>query len=103
MGSNLSAQEQLLDYLSARSTLLVLDNFEHLVDGSGFPERGDRARPDVELLTTSRERLNVQSEWVFDVEGLGLADDGNGSASALRLFVERVTQVVPGFALDDAG
>src|SRR5438876_9591874 len=53
-------------------------------------------------MTSSRERLNVQSEWVFDVEGLGLAENGNGSASALRLFVERAKQVAPGFALDDA-
>src|SRR5262249_13311775 len=34
--SGFSAQDQLLDYLSERSTLLVLDNFEHLVEGSGL-------------------------------------------------------------------
>ncbi len=101
--SGFSAQDQLLDYLSERSTLLVLDNFEHLVEGSGFLSEVIERAPHVELLTTSRERLNVQSEWVFDVEGLGLAENGNGSASAVRLFVERATQVVPGFALDDAG
>ena len=95
--------DQLLDYLSERSTLLVLDNFEHLVEGSGLLSEVIERAPQVELLTTSRERLNVQSEWVFDVEGLGLAENGNGSASAVRLFVERATQVVPGFALDDAG
>src|SRR4051794_34428737 len=100
--SGFSAQEQLLDYLSERCTLLVLDNFEHLVEGSGLlSELVDRA-PHVELLTTSRERLNVQSEWVLDVEGLGVAENGNGNASAVRLFVERAKQVVPGFAVDDA-
>jgi len=100
--SGFSAQEQLLDYLSERSTLLVLDNFEHLVEGSRLLSEVIERAPHVELLTTSRERLNVQSEWVFDVEGLGLAENGNGSASAVRLFVERARQVVPGFALDDA-
>ena len=100
--SGFSAQEQLLDYLSERSTLLVLDNFEHLVEGSGLLGEVIERAPHVELLTTSRERLNVQSEWVFDVEGLGLAENGNGSASAVRLFVERAKQVAPGFALDDA-
>ena len=40
---------------------------------------------------------------MFDVEGLGLAENGNGSASAVRLFVERARQTVPGLALDDAG
>src|SRR5437764_12265298 len=85
------------------STLLVLDNFEHLVEGSGFLSEVIERAPHVELLTTSRERLNVQSEWVFDVEGLALAENGDGSASAVRLFVERARQVVPGFTLDDAG
>jgi predicted ATPase/class 3 adenylate cyclase len=101
--SGFSAEDQLLDYLSERSTLLVLDNFEHLVEGSGFLSKVVERAPQVELLTTSRERLNVQSEWVFDVEGLGLAENGNGSATAVRLFVERAAQAVPGFALDDAG
>jgi predicted ATPase/class 3 adenylate cyclase len=101
--SGFSARDQLLDYLSERATLLVLDNFEHLVEGSGFLSEVIERAPHVELLATSRERLNVQSEWVFDVEGLGLAENGNGSASAVHLFVERAAQVVPGFALDDAG
>jgi predicted ATPase/class 3 adenylate cyclase len=97
--SGFSAQDQLLDYLSERSTLLVLDNFEHLIEGSGFLTEVIERAANVELLTTSRERLNVQSEWVFDVDGLGLAENGNGSASAMRLFVERATQVA---TLDDA-
>ncbi len=101
--SGFSAQDQLLDYLSERSTLLVLDNFEHLVEASAFLSDVVERAPQVELLATSRERLNVQSEWVFDVEGLGLAENGNGSASAVRLFVERAKQVAPGFALDEAG
>src|SRR3954453_2557240 len=82
--SGFSAQEQLLDYLCERSTLLVLDNFEHLVDGADLLGKIIERAPKVELLTTSRERLNVQSEWVLDVHGLGL----DGDAGALRLFVE---------------
>jgi predicted ATPase/class 3 adenylate cyclase len=101
--SGFSAQDQLLDYLSERSTLLVLDNFEHLVEGSGFLNDVIERAANVELLITSRERLNLQSEWAFDVDGLGLAENEEGSASAIRLFVERATQVEPGFALDDAG
>lgn len=99
--SGFSAQEQLLDYLSERSTLLVLDNFEHLVDAAGLLGELVERTAGVELLTTSRERLNVQSEWVYDVEGLGLAENGNGESSALRLFVERAAQARPGFALDE--
>jgi len=99
--SGLSVQEQLLDYLSERSTLLVLDNFEHLVDAAGLLGELVEGAPGVELLTTSRERLNVQSEWVYDVEGLGLEKNGSGGSGALRLFVERAAQARPGFVLDE--
>jgi predicted ATPase/class 3 adenylate cyclase len=99
--SGFSAKEQLLDYLSERSTLLVLDNFEHLVDGSGLLGELIERAPGVELLTTSRERLNVRTEWVFDVEGLGSAENGNGGSGAVRLFVERAMQARPGFELDE--
>jgi len=99
--SGFPAQEQLLDYLGERSMLLVLDNFEHLVDGADLLGEIIERAPKVELLTTSRERLSVQSEWVLDVHGLGLAENGNGGSGALRLFVERATQAEPGFSLDD--
>ncbi|MDH4177190.1 MAG: adenylate/guanylate cyclase domain-containing protein, partial [Thermoleophilia bacterium] len=99
--SGYSEPEELLDFLSERSTLLVLDNFEHLVDGSGLLGELIERAPGVELLTTSRERLNVQSEWVYDVEGLGLAENGNGGSGALRLFVERAAQARPGYELDE--
>ena len=99
--SGFSAQDQLLDYLGERSTLLVLDNFEHLVGGADLLGEIIERAPGVELLTTSRERLNVQSEWVLDVHGLGLSENGNGGSGALRLFVERARQVEPRFSLDD--
>ena len=100
--SGFSAQEQLLDYLGERSTLLVLDNFEHLVDGADLLGTIIERALTVELLTTSRERLHVQSEWVLDVHGLGLAENGNGCSGALQLFVESAMQVEPGFSRDDA-
>jgi len=99
--SGFSAQEQLLHYLGERSTLLVLDNFEHLVEGADLLGEIIERAPKVELLTTSRERLNVQSEWVLDVHGLGLTENGDGGSGALRLFVDRATQVEPGFSLND--
>lgn len=99
--SGFSAQNQLLDYLSERSTLLVLDNFEHLADGTDLLGEIIERAPKVELLTTSRERLNMQSEWVLEVHGLRLMDNGNGGSGALRLFVERARRVEPAFSLDD--
>jgi predicted ATPase/class 3 adenylate cyclase len=102
--SGFSAQDQLLDFLSERSTLLVLDNFEHLVEGSELLSQVIERAPRVELMATSRERLGVQSEWVFDVEGLHVSGNGGGPAAgdgAIRLFVERARQADAGFSLTE--
>ena len=99
--SGFSPQDQLVDYLSERSSLLVLDNFEHLVEGAELVTRVIERAPDIEILTTSRERLNVQSEWVLDVAGLGVPSNGDASPEdgAVRLFVERARQSDAGFEL----
>lgn len=101
--SGFSAQDQLLDFLSERSTLLVLDNFEHLVEGSEFLSQVIEKAPRVEMMATSRERLGVQSEWVFDVEGLHVPGNGGGPAGdgAIRLFAERARQADAAFSLGD--
>jgi len=101
--SAISARDQLVDFLRERATLLVLDNFEHLLDARDVLSQVIEQAPQVELLTTSRERLQLQSEWVLDVDGLGNGN-GNGSAggsAALRLFVDRARQVDRGYALTE--
>ncbi len=86
--SGFSALDQLLDYLAERELLLVLDNFEHLVGGAGVVTELLERVPALDVLVTSRERLDLQSEWVLDVGGLG-TDDGETGRTALHLFVER--------------
>ena len=78
-----------------RATLLVLDNFEHLLDARDLLTQVIEQAPQVELLTTSRERLQVQSEWVLDVDGLanGSGNGHAGDSAAVRLFVDRARQV----------
>ena len=61
---------QLLKFMSRREQLLILDNFEHLIDDAGLIAEILQAAPGVRLLVTSRERLNLREEWVLDVHGL---------------------------------
>ena len=61
---------QLLDYLGRRSMLLVMDNFEHLVDGAPLLDELLEGAREIKLIVTSRERLNLRGEWTFDVPGL---------------------------------
>jgi DNA-binding SARP family transcriptional activator/predicted ATPase/Flp pilus assembly protein TadD len=66
--------EQLVNFLADRELLLVLDNFEHLL-GEPAGSLALLARllveaPAVKLLVTSRHRLNLREEWLFDLTGL---------------------------------
>jgi predicted ATPase/DNA-binding XRE family transcriptional regulator len=94
---------QLLNYLCAQQALLVLDNVEHLLDGVGlFVDMLERA-PGLKLLVTSRERLNLQSEWVFEIQGLPVpAADQAGCAeeySSVELFIQNARRAKVGFEL----
>ena len=97
--SGFAAREQLLDFLRARTTLLVLDNFEHLVEGSQLLAEIVEEAPGVAMLVTSRERLGIQSEWVFDVGGMEVSGTAGRRDGAVRLFVERARQAEASFAL----
>lgn len=93
-------KSQLLNYLREKSMLLVLDNLEHLLDGVDLLVDLLQMTPAVKLLTTSRERLAVAGEWVFDLPTLATLppDRGPGPAAAtgqatypaVTLFIEWV-------------
>jgi len=69
-------QAQLVSYLRDKQVLLVLDNLEHLLsEATRVAELLWRA-PNVRAIVTSRERLNVQGEWLCDVSGLSYQSGG---------------------------
>jgi predicted ATPase len=97
---------QLLDYLREKEMLLVLDNMEHLLEGVGLLTDVLHRAPGVALLVTSRERLNLRQEWVYEVEGLTypsdaveMLPDSLESYSAVDLFAQSARRVHPGFTL----
>ncbi len=105
------SREQLLTYLRKRHTLLLLDNFEHLLEGCELVSKILSSAPRLSILITSRERLNVSAEWLFDVGGLSypLGDQSSLGApkdvadySAVQLFIQRAIQVQSVFPLSDA-
>jgi predicted ATPase/class 3 adenylate cyclase len=95
-----TAEDQLLGYLRGRSILLLIDNFEHVMDGVLFLSKLLENAPETKLFVTSRERLNLKSEWTFEVPGLG-QDETESSVAAFELFMERARQIDVGFALQD--
>lgn len=99
--SDLDARSQLLDYLEPRSMLIVLDNFEHLVAGTDLLTDALARAPTVRFLVTSRTRLSLREEWVYEVAGLPyhLSQAPATDPAALRLFLDRAHQADPHLAI----
>jgi predicted ATPase/DNA-binding XRE family transcriptional regulator len=98
--------QQLINRLSDKEVFIVLDNFEHLLnqtDCVSLPRDLLAGASLLKLLITSREPLQLQSEWVFEVRGLPVPGsselDSLDSSSAVRLFIQRARQTRTGFAL----
>lgn len=89
---------QLLHYLSTKTLLLVLDNIEHLLADVSLLADILTAAPQVKLLLSSREPLNLRSEWRLPVEGLTYDDTSTPSQNdATLLFLQAARQIQPGF------
>lgn len=99
-------KSQLLNSLREKHVLLVLDNLEHLLEGIPLLDDLLAHAPYVKILATSREQLNVQAEWTFEVQGLPLPESPEWntpvSNSAVSLFVERARHVRVGFTPSEA-
>lgn len=85
-------RRQLLDYLAGKHALLVVDNLEHLLAVAGLLADILAHAPTVKLLATSRERLNLQSEYVFVTQGLPVPPPDQlhraHDYDAIRLFAQ---------------
>lgn len=65
-----AACKLLFQYLSGKSMLLLLDNFEHLTNHAQLVGDLLDAAPAVKVIATSRQRLNLPGEWVLELGGL---------------------------------
>jgi predicted ATPase/DNA-binding CsgD family transcriptional regulator len=96
---------QLFDFLRKKSALLVLDNLEHMLDGVHVLSELLSHAPNVCILATSRERLNLREEWVLEVNGLNYpaieTETYIEAYSAIELFVQHARRVNNNFALTD--
>lgn len=97
--------EQLLHYLISKSLLLILDNFEHLIDAHELIEEMLDETSQVKLLVTSRESLNLREEWLFHVQGMDypeqLYDESLANYDSVNLFVELARRRYHNFSLDE--
>lgn len=101
-----SESQQILDYLERKQMLLVMDNFEHILDGRMFLAELSKRAVKVKILVTSRERLNLRGEQLFPLRGLEVPQiDDTGTISleaypAIQLFMNISKRSVPDFKLN---
>jgi predicted ATPase/DNA-binding SARP family transcriptional activator len=104
---------QLLNTLREKRVLLLLDSFEHLLEGATLVTEMLDSAPGLKVLVTSRERLNLRGEWLFPLRGMRAPVDGDtvlseGAVatledySAVRLFVQCARRAWPDFSLASA-
>ncbi len=102
LSSREDPKTRIVDYLRAGATLLVLDNFEHVLDGAMFVQELLEAAPRAQVLATSRVKLNLMSETIFNIGGLTVDAASLEQNSAIHLFAQSARRAQPGFELSDA-
>lgn len=104
-----SIMEVLSTYLGYKQLLLVLDNFEQVVDGAVHVGKLLSMTPHTKVLATSRVALHLGGEHEFSVPPLALPDLRKAADlaaltqyAAVALFIERAQAVKPDFEVTDA-
>ena len=94
-------QDQLLDYLHDKTLLLILDNFEHLLDGTALVTTMLASAPGVTVLATSREALNLREEWLYPLKGMSTPPSIYATSledyEAVQLFLSHARRIQPHF------
>ncbi len=97
--------EMLKAFLEKRHLLLLLDNFEHVLDAATDIGALVQALPDLKVVVTSRERLNLAAEQEFPLPPLDVpanSEDDPSTYPSVQLFVQRARAANPDFSLNRA-
>ena len=97
-------EKQLVDHLRAKHVLLVVDNFEHVLDAASVLAQILTSCPRIKLLISSRAALKIQGEHRIDLGPLDIPTPGDTPSlgdrspfSALQLYTERARAANPSF------
>ncbi len=102
-----SLLDSVAGYVGSRRILLVLDGFEHHLDSAPLVAQLIAGTTQLSVLVTSRERLHLTGERVFEVPPLAIANPADGidtarESESVRLFVDRAAAAGATLRLDDA-
>jgi predicted ATPase/DNA-binding CsgD family transcriptional regulator len=96
-------QQQLLDFLHGKALLLILDNFEHVLDGAALVTSLLTSAPGLTILATSREALALREEWLYPLKGMATPPSVYATSledyEAIHLFLSHARRAQPHFDL----
>ncbi|HRJ44196.1 MAG TPA: BTAD domain-containing putative transcriptional regulator, partial [Caldilineaceae bacterium] len=92
--------QQIIDHFHGKTALLVLDNFEHVLEAGAQIAKLLAASPQLKVLATSRIALHLRGEFTFVVPPLPVSD-GVVSTGALELFRQRARAANQHFVLNE--
>jgi predicted ATPase/class 3 adenylate cyclase len=95
IGAVIDADDGLADHIGSKRLLVLLDNFEQIVEAAPTVSSLLAGTPNAKVLVTSREPLQIESEQRYPVEPLPDTD-------AVALFAERAAAVEHGFEVSEA-
>ena len=110
-GNDTNHLDNLVAILRNRFCLLILDNFEHVLEAAPLVTELLKACPQLKVLSTSREPLHLYGEHEIHVSPLPLPDykslafsSGDPTSALLqfpsvRLFVQRCQAILPDFQI----
>jgi predicted ATPase/DNA-binding CsgD family transcriptional regulator len=103
MSDQREPKQQILDFLSNKNMLLILDNFEHLLEGASLVTDILKAAPDVQVIVTSREKLSLRGEKTYTVSGMEFPDwetpEDALQYDAVKLFLQGAQLAATDFEL----
>ncbi len=103
---NIKPDLQLASYLKTKQMLLIIDNLEHLLISAELFAHLVTSCPDLKLLVTSREALELQEEWLYPVYGFAtpsaeILPAAVAENHAVQLFVQRARRANSSLALTE--
>jgi predicted ATPase/class 3 adenylate cyclase len=103
-----SPVDRLREHLHDRRLLIILDNFEQVIDAAPLVSELLADAPGLGILATSREALRVYGEREYPVPPLAVPEPNTvrdttlaAQYGAVELFLERARAVMPSFGLTD--
>jgi len=101
-------KQQILDFFREKRLLLLMDNFEHLMEGVSLLPEITQAAPDVKILVTSREKLNLSGEVTYPLRGMRFPEEEEFELSgeekpysSVELFLQCAKRSIPDFSPND--